>query len=816
MAASGFAIFPILIMFLLGGGTSLPLSMPPLPEDPVMARIAPEECLAYTTCSGMAVPNAKSKNQTEQFLAEPEVQEAFCRVERAFLAAIDKNSPPQQAAAAREAIRWGKKLFTRPVAAFVASAIIRPQGLDIRGGIVINAGDDAAELKATLEKYQGALARAVQKVNVGDMPCYRLTLAPGSVPSITWGIHGKYLLAGIGEGSLEGMLERISGGPPKWLAALRKQLPVQRLSTLSYINVKKIVEQFAPMGGPQARTIIDAAGLGNVTTLAGLTGLDGTGVVNRTLLGIEGEPAGVFSLAVGKPLRTQDLSPIPRDANLAVACRLDLARAIDTALAIATKIHPEATGMVEANLQNLNGHLGVDLRKDVVASLGDVWCTYNSPGEGGLVFTGLTAVVQVKDYDRLSAAHAKLLSLARSAIGQNEQCRREQETAEQGSAQGIPVVRPRARIEHLRFAEQDIYFLAAADIPFAPSWCLTHKELIVAAFPQQIKAFLSRGVDFKSLATVPQVAQALQREGPVSLTYVRPRAFLDYLYPLLCMGVQMASRELAREGIDLNVSMIPSAPTIYRHLRPSVSLLRRTDGGIESISRGTMPGSSLSSTAPIAVGLLLPAVQKAREAARRTQSQNNMKQIALAMFNYESTFGHFPPAYIADKTTGKPLLSWRVAILPFIEQDALYKQFHLDEPWDSQHNKKFVDMVIAVYRSPASTAKPGMTNYLTVRGMHTAFPGKEGIRLAGIPDGTSNTIMLVEANDAKAVPWTKPDDFPYNEKNPAAGLGGIFPGGFNAAFCDGSVRFIRGTIDAETLRRLFIRDDGQVIDQSKF
>ncbi len=116
-----------------------------------------------------------------------------------------------------------------------------------------------------------------------------------------------------------------------------------------------------------------------------------------------------------------------------------------------------------------------------------------------------------------------------------------------------------------------------------------------------------------------------------------------------------------------------------------------------------------------------------------------------------------------------------------------------------------------IYRSPASRTKLGMTNYLTVRGKDTAFPGKKAISLAEITDGMSNTIMVVEASDAKAVPWTKPDDFEYDEKNPAAGLGGLFPGGFNAAFCDGSVRFLSTDIDAETLRNLFNRHDGKPI-----
>src|SRR5262249_39696227 len=148
--------------------------------------------------------------------------------------------------------------------------------------------------------------------------------------------------------------------------------------------------------------------------------------------------------------------------------------------------------------------------------------------------------------------------------------------------------------------EQDIYFLSAPNFPLAPAWCLTHKELIVATFPQQIKAYLSRSADFKSLATRPDIADAFKgAEGPLSLSYFDGRRFLTQLYPLICVGVQMASKELSREGVDLNVSIVPSAPTIYRHLRPSISMVRRTDSGIETISRGTVPGSSIASNAPV-------------------------------------------------------------------------------------------------------------------------------------------------------------------------------------------------------------------------
>ena len=120
-------------------------------------------------------------------------------------------------------------------------------------------------------------------------------------------------------------------------------------------------------------------------------------------------------------------------------------------------------------------------------------------------------------------------------------------------------------------------------------------------------------------------------------------------------------------------------------------------------------------------------------------------------------------------------------------------------------------MMPQFYMAPGSSAGPGMTNYLTIRGKDTAFPGKEKIGLRDITDGTSKTIMAVEAADAKAVIWTKPDDFEYDPRNPMAGLVGLRSGGFNAAFCDGSVRFISSFIDLDVLKCLFVRNDGEAV-----
>jgi hypothetical protein len=208
---------------------------------------------------------------------------------------------------------------------------------------------------------------------------------------------------------------------------------------------------------------------------------------------------------------------------------------------------------------------------------------------------------------------------------------------------------------------------------------------------------------------------------------------------------------------------------------------------------------------------LIDGIQKVREASARMQSANNLKQLALAMHNYHDTYNHFPAAAITDKN-GKPLLSWRVEILPYIEQDKLYKQFHLDEPWDSDNNKKLLEQMPKVFAAPAqseTSLKNHETPYQGFIGKGAFFEGIKGIKAADITDGMSNTIMFVEA--AKTVPWSKPDDVPFDEGKLLPKVGGLSPRIFQAAMCDGSVRGIPMAIKEETLRAAITRNGGEVL-----
>jgi hypothetical protein len=191
------------------------------------------------------------------------------------------------------------------------------------------------------------------------------------------------------------------------------------------------------------------------------------------------------------------------------------------------------------------------------------------------------------------------------------------------------------------------------------------------------------------------------------------------------------------------------------------------------------------------------------------QSANNLKQIAIAWHNFESVNGHLPSNQLDDK--GKALLSWRVQILPYIEQDELYKQFKLDEPWDSDHNKKLVDKMPKLFAPIRVKADAGMTFYQSFVGKNAVIkPGKKTM-LATITDGTSNTFLAAES--AKPVIWTKPDDMMY-DGNEMPNLGGLFDGKFHAVFCDGHHERFKKGIDSKLLGYLIDPADGNVFDLS--
>lgn len=241
----------------------------------------------------------------------------------------------------------------------------------------------------------------------------------------------------------------------------------------------------------------------------------------------------------------------------------------------------------------------------------------------------------------------------------------------------------------------------------------------------------------------------------------------------------------------------------------------------------------------ILVSTLVPQIQAAREAARRSSCNCNLKQLGLAFHNYHDKYGCFPPAYVAD-SNGRPMHSWRVLILPYVDQTALYAKYKFDEPWDGPNNIRLLDSIPPVYKCPShcapprkvagrasrfgllacsnvgtvsSSNRPRCTNYAAVLGKDCAFRGAQPVSIKDITDGTSNTLLIGEVTDADIL-WTKPEDVDI-AKHPRIGdrmgFSSDHKSGANFLRADGSVRFVSDVVPQATIDALYTRAGGEPI-----
>jgi hypothetical protein len=228
-----------------------------------------------------------------------------------------------------------------------------------------------------------------------------------------------------------------------------------------------------------------------------------------------------------------------------------------------------------------------------------------------------------------------------------------------------------------------------------------------------------------------------------------------------------------------------------------------------------VPGLAIGATLLVLIGLMLPVLQGARVNYPWASCQNNMHNIALALQQYEIRNGTLPPAYIAD-ADGKPMHSWRVLLLPYLEQNALYRQYRFDEPWDGPNNSQLHTTLLKIYLCPSEPYSLA-TSYVVVTGSQTIWPGATPTKLADITDGPHNTIILVEVHNS-GIHWMEPRDLDINKmpmavnapKGVSISSAHHHHGPFaNIVFADGRSQPIPNTTSAKALRAALTISGGE-------
>lgn len=274
---------------------------------------------------------------------------------------------------------------------------------------------------------------------------------------------------------------------------------------------------------------------------------------------------------------------------------------------------------------------------------------------------------------------------------------------------------------------------------------------------------------------------------------------------ILIIGDDPGDSEAGREGVpatDEDILVIGEEP-------PS----GRADGPWRRAFRVIGTGGAVAVVSLVLTfGIIGPMVR----ASQRRRCDERVHTLGLALHEYHRVQQHLPAPALADRD-GRPLLSWRVAILPQLGYQSLYDQFRLDEPWDSPHNLALLREMPEEFACPGGPGRrSGETGYLVVVGpkselgsVNTAFEPGRGSDLLEFFDGASNTLLVIETD--ATVPWTKPDDLRWSPGSPPPKLASPHDGGAHFLFGDGSTRFVKSSIAPATLLALITRNGGEVL-----
>lgn len=568
--------------------------------------------------------------------------------------------------------------------------------------------------------------------------------------------------------------------------------------------------------------ILETVGLSSLDHIVLHNGYKGEANWTEQIVHITGETQGLMALGLQKNITFDDLPPIPVGQTSLFAASFDWSKAYDElwrSLQTAAEYGPpEALAEIEEGLQEFEKEVGFR-PSDVLSKLGNVNCVYTDKNQG-LFGLGGAALISLQDADGLANLLNEFFKVA------------ERET------RGDFVAR------NVRKQGRTITLLQFPDAPFlTPAICVEKDWLIVALVPQAIEACLMR-LDGNLPAWKPTAEHAtaladLPKEF-TSVTILDPKdsyRFLLGFVPTAIGALDLAIKESGAfpEGFRLPITPadFPPSEVIIEPLFPNVMMTTVDENGIHSYARQSLPGFPLLgssdgattvATSAVLIALLLPAIQQAREAARRTQSKNNVKQLALAIHNYHATYNYCPQGTIPNENLEpEERLSWLVSILPFLEQSPLFDRIDQKVGWEDAKNTQWLSVAIPTLTHPSNPVPQlngyGTTGYLGLAGVGENGPNlpvndpKAGMfgynrvtRIRDVLDGTSNTLMIGEAEDPQ--PWGaggKSTILPLIKQpyiNGGNGYGSRSPGGANFGMADGSVKFVSENIDPGVMEAL--------------
>lgn len=695
---------------------------------------------------------------------------------------------------------------------------------------------------AAVQKLAASEQLQIEQQQVSGRRIFRIA---GQVPGteFCWWSESEHLVLAMGVDAVAQVMETASGAQPNILANTKwQELRTSdrfAVNQFGWVDTDLLLTQFGeqpfpkpPGSGPiTIRQFVELFGLHNLKNITVQEGFRGAETWHHSKLNTDGPMTGLLSMLNQQPLTLADLPPLPANTTSFGASRFDAGKCLDDFLAVVNRVAdtagPSAQKDLEEVLNQVSAAWGSDPRTDVVKGFGDVWCLYADSAALPIpVGAAPVLAVSVADRDKLLNGLTRLLKLVESEV-------------------------PAERLT-VRQSWKDGNFyvsISAPGIPIFPTLLVTQKWLVVGLTPASAQSFVLReNGKLPSWKPTDQVAQALSElpaeYSTIAITDPAPgyaQALMFAPMALNLIETQVLPQATAQPvRMPFGVEDLPAAEVVTGPMFPNVTVAYATDHGWESFSRQSAPSNPLGSISsfsavPVLVALLLPAVQQAREAARRTQSQNNLKQLGLAMHNYHDTFKQFPRGTVdAPDLSVDQRISWVAGLLPFIEQAAVFGTVsgNLQKPWNAAELEMIRATRLPVLQNPSmprNSASPSSMDYVGIAGVGPdaaslpvqdpkagIFGYNRVVRIRDISDGTSNTLMIGDASEPSKS-WLAGGSETvrgFSQKpylNGPDRIGSPHRGVVQFVLADGSVRAISVNIDDATLEALATMAGGESI-----
>ena len=706
---------------------------------------------------------------------------------------------------------------------------------------------NAAEMKETLisiiQQADRSLEERIQNQTIQGRSVSIVEPGPPGI-QIAWWVDGPHLVVTGGIQAVDRVMASVSGTEgnasqhPLW-AKLRQSDEFQ-VDGLMWVDTKSLLDQFGDMPFPEPprgktlsiREFCELLGVAELEAFTMNTGFKGVATWSNAAVIAPGPRKRLLKLLEQRNISFGELPPMPPTTDNFAAGAFNVKGAVDlileTVQAAVELAGDREREQFDREFADFQKAIGGHPREVFSAGLGDLFCVYNDPVSMPIPFgIGPVVAASVENRSTVEATIRRLIEMAEDSREMDEVSVRESE----------------------KNGDTFFSFQISGGIPVVPTIMVTDKWIVACIMPGQAQAFAAR-LDGRLERWKPtDEVQAAMAELPKEFTSIavsdpRPGYQTMMTWAPMAMGMLEANvlSEMSRDGepltLPFGIQDLPSAEELVAPLFPNVSVSTVTDEGITMQSRQSVPGlpvGNVGSVAvvPILVALLLPAVQQAREAARRTQSRNNLRQLGLAMHNYHDVWNHLPRGTVENHEL-KPdeRLSWVVALLPYIEQAALYNLIDQKSAWDSAKNRQLSEVTVPTLQNPSQRRPSDMSgsmDYVAIGGIGpdaASLPksdNKAGIfgydretKIRDITDGTSNTMAISDSSSPNTsymqgggMSIKSFSQQPY--VNGPDGIGSPHAGGFQVLFADGSVRFVSENIDPGTLEALATMHGGEIV-----